>query len=87
MSSTFIALQLSKPTNPSTLAQFLYADIWFTLSLLFGLHILYTMGMKSRTQDIFTRRDVGYSYGLQLFALFVGSLRLLVGIALLLAGG
>lgn len=80
--ATLVAVTLAHPKS-STLSQFLYADIWFTLSLFFGLSLLWSIGVNANV----LRRFVGYQYGLQLFSLGVGSIRLLIGIAILFSGG
>ena len=84
---TLITAQIGKPTI-ATLSQIFFADVWFTLSLIFGLHILFTVGVKAGTENVLNRRGlIGIPYGLQLLSLLVGVIRLLVGVAILFSGG
>jgi hypothetical protein len=85
--ATLITAQIGHPTA-ATLSQIFFADVWFTLSLVFGLHIVFMIGVKAGSENVLNhRRLLGIPYGLQLLSLLVGVIRLLVGIAILFSKG
>jgi hypothetical protein len=71
-------------TGPGPLEHVFFADIWFALSLLFGLLALYVIAPNAVSQYVVRRRIVGIPFGLQLLSLLIGVARLLVGIGLVL---
>ena len=83
---TLGAAQVGHPGS-GPLSQVFFGDAWFTLSLVFGLYTLWTVGVKGTTQNVLNRKDVGIAYGLQLLTLLIGVIRLLVGIAILFSEG
>lgn len=83
--ATLVAVQIVKPTS-AVLAVIFFADVWFALSLTFGLYILWTVAVKASTQNVLNRHDVGLVYGLQFITLLAGIVRLLIGIAILFSG-
>lgn len=83
---TLAAAAIGHP-GPTGLSDVFFADAWFTLSLVFGLYALFSVGVRGPTQNILNRPDVGIAYGLQLIAMLVGMIRLLIGIAIVFAGG
>lgn len=79
--ATLIAVTLAKPSL-AILSQFFFADVWFVLSLIFGLTMTYSLGVGQPPY----RRFIGWQYGPQLLALLIGALRLLTAIAILFVG-
>ncbi len=64
----------------TALQHVVYADIWFGLSLLFGVYGTYTVGMRAVGENVVNRRDVRLVYGLQLMSLVIGTVRLVATI-------
>ncbi len=79
--ATLVAVQISHP-NAAALSSVFFGDLWFALSLVCGLYVLWISGVKVSTENVLNRKDVGISHGLQLLALLVGVARLLFGIYL-----
>jgi hypothetical protein len=67
----------------SALQHVVYADIWFGLSLLFGVYTTYTIGVRAVGENIVNRRDVRLTYGFQLMSLVIGTVRLVATVWLL----
>jgi hypothetical protein len=82
---TLLAIQLGTSNTSSipasSMLDVFLADLWFTLSLFFGLYVLWVVAVKSGSKNAYNLPDVGISYGLQLTALLTGVVRLVIGIA------
>jgi hypothetical protein len=63
------------------LIDLLVANFWLLLSLLAGLYVLYLSAYKGYKESLFVHKEVGVLVGFQLFLLFVGVLRLVLGLA------
>jgi hypothetical protein len=82
---TLLVIQLGSssgsPIPAESLLDVFLADLWLTLSLLFGLYVVWVVAAKSGSRNVYNRLDVGICYGLQLTALFTGVLRLVIAMA------
>jgi len=82
---SLVAAQIRAP-GPGPLEHVFFADLWFAVSLLIGLFAVYTIAPRSTGEDVLARRDVGIAFGLQLFAMGIGIVRLLIGIGAVIGG-
>lgn len=82
---SLVSAQIVEP-GPGPLEQVFIADVWFTLSLLFGLYTAFSIAVRSSGENVLNRRDIGVAFGLQLFALAIGMIRLLLAIGAVLGG-
>jgi hypothetical protein len=57
------------------------ASLWFLFSLLLGLYVIFNVAMRSQSRNVAQYFPVGVVFAPQLFALAVGVLRLVIGIA------
>jgi hypothetical protein len=89
---TVIAVQIRASTSDSegssasavatpVLVDLLVANFWLLLSLLAGLYVLYFSAYKGYHESLFMHKEVGVLVGFQLFLLFIGVLRLVLGLA------
>jgi hypothetical protein len=74
----------SKPLPQVALNNVFEASLWFLLSLLLGLYIIWTVVMRSQRVNVTRDFRLGVVYGPQFFALFLGVLRLVLGISAVL---
>jgi hypothetical protein len=72
---------VSKPT----LIDLLVASAWLLASLVCGLYVLYRSAFTGYKENLFTHSDVGIFSGFQLFFLLVGVIRLVWGLATIVA--
>lgn len=88
---TLLTIQLGRSSGSTlpagALLDVFIADLWFTISLLLGLFVVWVTAVKVATQNVLNRKDVGIAYGLQLMFLFVGAVRLLIAVAAMTGGG
>jgi hypothetical protein len=63
------------------------ADAWLALSLTMGLIVLWRIGAKGPTRNILYDRWAGIPFGLQLFSVLLGIIRILVAVFVLVNGG
>jgi len=87
---TVIAVQIRASTSEGSdssavatpvLVDLLVANFWLLLSLLAGLYVLYFSAYKGYHESLFMHKEVGVLVGFQLFLLFIGVLRLVLGLA------
>ena len=79
--ATLLVVPIGHP-NATSLSNIFFGDLWFSFSLMCGLYVLWVSSVKVVTENVLNRPDVGIAYGLQLFSLAIGILRLLVGVVL-----
>src|SRR6266851_9693403 len=77
---SLVATQIPKVDSLGALQHVVYADIWFGLSLLFGVYGAYRVGIRSVGENVVNLLDVRIVFGLQLIALVIGTARLVVSI-------
>lgn len=70
----------SKPLPQEALNDVFRAVIWFTLSLLLGLYIIFVAAMRGQRFNVARDFRIGIFYGPQLFAIVMGVVRLVFGI-------
>jgi hypothetical protein len=63
------------------------ADMWLSISLLMGLVVMWHIGAKGTTRNILYSRWAGIPFGLQLFSLVLGVVRILVSVFVLVNAG
>lgn len=56
------------------------AAIWFTVSLFLGLLTIYLTPIRAIEKNVITDSTIGIPFGLQLFALFSGMIRFVIGL-------
>jgi hypothetical protein len=74
LSSTSASLPLE------VVLQVFRAALWFLVSLFFGLFVVSVVPFRSPAQDVRKSMQIGIPFGLQLFSLFVGMARLILGL-------
>src|SRR5262249_24539056 len=83
--ATLVVAKIGQPAPP-VLGDIFFADVWFTVSLAFGLYVLWSVGVRASTGNVLNRRDVGWVYGWQLILVLIGVARLMVGLARVFGG-
>ena len=81
--ASMIIVQLSSNSAsfPSgVMSQVFRGALWFLLSLLLGLIVIFLVPLRSHHRDVRRSLEIGIPFGLQLLCLFLGMARLVTGL-------
>ena len=70
----------AKPLPFGVLDNVFRASIWFLTSLVMGLYLMWINGLQSQFRNVATNLQIVTAFGIQLIALFIGVVRLIIGI-------
>jgi hypothetical protein len=71
----------------SALVDLWIACIWLLASVFFALYVIYFSAFTGYTETIFTHRDIGMAFGFQLFFMFFGLIRVVMGVTSMVTAG